>query len=301
MSLYGAWLSWLHFGSLLGPIISAGGIVLLIVAEHCASDRHRVRAVAFGFLGLVAAIVSANVVLVRTAETDASKVQAAASGNLARVQADATLKDAQAAYADAKAALAVAEVRRKTECATGRGKNCRDLERKEDAARGKVDDAGAKVADARTRIASLGVTEIVSPAAMTIAAFLGPWAETYQRVLQLAPAVWLELSSPLLLAYGFSPVARNPQPVAPAVPTSSRRRRGRRKRSLHQHGTNQHTCPTAIPTSSVGRGKAYDLARLQRDRPDLHKRVVAGELSANKAMIIAGFRKQKHLKLVSSQ
>lgn len=40
------------------------------------------------------------------------------------------------------------------------------------------------------------------------------------------------------------------------------------------------------------RGRAYDLRRLAAHRPDLHERVCAGELSANRAAIEAGFRKQ---------
>jgi hypothetical protein len=35
----------------------------------------------------------------------------------------------------------------------------------------------------------------------------------------------------------------------------------------------------------------HTIARLQRDNPELHERVVSGELSANKAAIEAGFRK----------
>jgi hypothetical protein len=35
--------------------------------------------------------------------------------------------------------------------------------------------------------------------------------------------------------------------------------------------------------SSQGTSKAYIVSRLKRDRPDLFERVVAGELSANKA------------------
>ena len=36
---------------------------------------------------------------------------------------------------------------------------------------------------------------------------------------------------------------------------------------------------------------AYAVRRLRKDRPDLHGRVLDGELSANAAMIEAGFRK----------
>ena len=44
--------------------------------------------------------------------------------------------------------------------------------------------------------------------------------------------------------------------------------------------------------SSQGTSKAYTVSRLKRDRPDLFEKVVAGELSANKAAIEAGFRRR---------
>ena len=44
------------------------------------------------------------------------------------------------------------------------------------------------------------------------------------------------------------------------------------------------------PTFERGTSATYALRRLQRDRPDLADRVVEGELSANAAMIKAGFR-----------
>src|SRR5262249_42283885 len=77
----------------------------------CLASHHGgggLRGALLGLMGLVAAIISANVVLTRTAETDAAKVQATSSGNLARQQAHAALEDARAAQADAKTALAVA-------------------------------------------------------------------------------------------------------------------------------------------------------------------------------------------------
>jgi hypothetical protein len=39
-----------------------------------------------------------------------------------------------------------------------------------------------------------------------------------------------------------------------------------------------------------GTSKSYTVSRLKRDRPDLFERVVAGELSANRAAIEAGYR-----------
>jgi hypothetical protein len=45
-----------------------------------------------------------------------------------------------------------------------------------------------------------------------------------------------------------------------------------------------------------GTSAAAALRRLEKDRPDIHARVLAGELSANAGMVEAGFRKprQRH-------
>jgi hypothetical protein len=42
-----------------------------------------------------------------------------------------------------------------------------------------------------------------------------------------------------------------------------------------------------------GNSNAYAIARLRRDRPDIHARVLAGELTPNAGMIEAGFRKKR--------
>lgn len=47
-----------------------------------------------------------------------------------------------------------------------------------------------------------------------------------------------------------------------------------------------------------GNSKAYTVSRLKRDRPDLFEKVVAGELSANKAAIEAGFRRKPERKVL---
>lgn len=52
----------------------------------------------------------------------------------------------------------------------------------------------------------------------------------------------------------------------------------------HNNGTNP---------SPQGKSVASALRRLCKDRPDLHARVMAGELSANKAMVEAGFRPRR--------
>jgi hypothetical protein len=44
---------------------------------------------------------------------------------------------------------------------------------------------------------------------------------------------------------------------------------------------------------ATGNSVDYALDRLRRDRPDLHRAVLSGSISANRAMISAGFRKKK--------
>jgi hypothetical protein len=51
--------------------------------------------------------------------------------------------------------------------------------------------------------------------------------------------------------------------------------------------------PDNVSVDSFGNSKAYTLARLDRDRPELAERVRAGELSANAAAIEAGFRRKR--------
>jgi hypothetical protein len=61
-------------------------------------------------------------------------------------------------------------------------------------------------------------------------------------------------------------------------------------RSVGQHGKYSDKEGSA---TFHGRGSDYALARLRKDRPDIHARVLAGELSAHAGMIEAGFRKKR--------
>lgn len=66
--------------------------------------------------------------------------------------------------------------------------------------------------------------------------------------------------------------------------------------ALHSHeeagalgGRGKKACSNAMGFSS-DRGATYTLRRLKRDKPELAKRVIDGELTANAAAIKAGFR-----------
>lgn len=60
------------------------------------------------------------------------------------------------------------------------------------------------------------------------------------------------------------------------------------------NGTNQHgkVVDNVNTLRPDGNGRTQALRRLRKDRPDLHERVLAGELSPHGAMVQAGFRKR---------
>ena len=62
--------------------------------------------------------------------------------------------------------------------------------------------------------------------------------------------------------------------------------------ALQAHGGDRRSEQGSIPTLKVGRGREYDVARLDRYSPELAAEVRAGNLSANAAAIQAGFRKK---------
>lgn len=260
---YGAWLSWCHFQSPLGPLVAISAAVLLVIAEHTWRHQRR-RALLLGLLGVAAAVISATVVVDRVTATDQARVQGTRNANHPGVEA-------QRALAEAKAELQVAAEEAKAECQTGRGKRCTELERREAAAR-------QRVAEARAKVVAAGVQADEDPAA----ALFGAWAGLYRRLLPLALPAWLEIAAPALMAYGFAPLqCKAPAPLQPALQHKAPRKAGR-KATRPKYGT-----------------VAYWLARLDRDRPDLAKLVRAGRISANLAAIRAGWRKSP-VRLVSA-
>lgn len=68
-------------------------------------------------------------------------------------------------------------------------------------------------------------------------------------------------------------------------------------------GTNQYGdggSNTEIDRTPRGTTATYAIARLRRDRPDIHDRVLAGEISPHAGMIEAGFRKKAVRKRLTS-
>ena len=192
---YSAWASWSHVYDILGPLAAVSAAILLALCEHAWRDRQWIRFGLLGLLGIAAAVISGSVVLERVSATSETRVHAKRSDNLPRTEAKAALDQAQKALSIAEAATAA-------ECKSGRGTRCTGLEKREDAARSRVEDA-------RSKLVGLGAQTAENPAA----SLLGPWAETFQLATLLGLPVWLELAAPVVLAYGFAPGPRKePEP-----------------------------------------------------------------------------------------
>jgi len=60
-------------------------------------------------------------------------------------------------------------------------------------------------------------------------------------------------------------------------------------------GTNQHSAGNNVPSLGRPEGNtaAKAIRRLRKERPDLHAKVIAGELSPHAAAVEAGFRRRK--------
>jgi hypothetical protein len=187
---YSAWTSWEHFHNLLGPLAAISAAAMLIFCEHAARDRQWVHFGLLALLGITAAVISSSVVLQRNADTQARTLQGTMSSNLAKVEA-------QKALAEAKDEIAKAEAAASKECGSGRGPRCGALESREREAR-------QRLAETRSKVVGLGAAAAVNP----VANVMGGWAETFNRAMAVAPAIWLELAAPALLAFGFAPWPR---------------------------------------------------------------------------------------------
>jgi hypothetical protein len=95
------------------------------------------------------------------------------------------------------------------------------------------------------------------------------------------------------VAYSHSPAARARVKAARAAQRDdakdrAQQRPGGRPKTVDNGGGNINS------SRPSGTSKAYALRRLRKDRPDLHTRVLAGEISAHAGMVEAGFRKRTY-------
>jgi hypothetical protein len=212
---YSAWLSWEHFGALLGPLAAVSAAALFVFCEWAARDRQWHHALILGVLGLASAILSGSVVLIRNADTQAARVQAVETDNLPRTEA-------QKALEEAKTALSTAEAESKAECRSGRGRACADLDQREAAAR-------KRVGEARSKLVGFGARSSTNPVASVIGE---EWAEIFHRAIAVGPSLWLELAAPALLAYGLAPGPRKEAEPGKRPKRRKKRRSPRRPPTL---------------------------------------------------------------------
>lgn len=222
---WSAYQSWQHNPwDLTGPLAAVSAAAFFVFAEHAAKGRQWVHFGVLGGLGLLAAVISGSVVLQRNAESQAKREASAQSRNLPGQQANGSLVAAEAELARASAKAAV-------ECAKGdtvktvRTKDgavktvvipntrCSSLTQRETEAR-------ARVATARQKVVDAGASTAENP----VASVMGGWAATFHWAMAVAPAIWLELAAPALLAFGFAPWPRH------MVPERKKRARRRKKK-----------------------------------------------------------------------
>jgi hypothetical protein len=129
--------------------------------------------------------------------------------------------------------------------------------------------AEAAVVEARLQLQAAPAPKAADPAAQRLAAILGISESAIALYVPLILPTALELGGFLLLALGLSDGAP-PRSTTKAVEQIIRE------------------AQAAKPKSGT---RAYWLARLQRERPDLAARVAAGKLSVYRASIEAGMRK----------
>jgi hypothetical protein len=181
--------------------------VLLALCERAWRDREVIRFLLLGVAGIAAAVFSGTVVLERIAHSQAARLSASRTDNLPKAEA-------QKALDEAKKSLEKAEAEARDECRSGRKLRCEATELREKAARDRV-------AEARTRLVSLGAASSETP----VASVLGEWTETYHRVMPLALPMWLELTAPIVLAYGFAPAPhKEPEPSRPKAKRRKKKR-----------------------------------------------------------------------------
>jgi hypothetical protein len=225
-TVWSAYQSWQHNPwDFTGPLAAVSAAALFTFCEHAAKGRQWVHFGTLGILGLLAAVISGSVVLQRNAESQAKREESAQSRNLPGQDAQKALLAAEAELKDASAAA-------KVECAKGdtvktvRTKDggvkavvvpntrCSSLTKRETEARARVETARQKVVEAGAQTAENPVASV-----------MGGWAETFHRAMAVAPAIWLELAAPALLAFGFAPWPnKEPEPLKKAKRRKKKRR-----------------------------------------------------------------------------
>jgi hypothetical protein len=207
---YSAWASWSHGQDLIGPLAAISAAVLLCFTEYARRDRQYVMAGCLLVLGLAAAAISGSIVLQRVSHGQEARTHQARSANMPR-------QEAQKALAEAQQALKSAQVEASDACDSGPTKACKGMEKREEAAR-------QRVVKARSELVALGAETALDP----VGGILGAHAETLRLASVLGLPLWLEISAPVVLAYGFAPGPRERQEPQPKVRRSAKKRAARK-------------------------------------------------------------------------
>jgi hypothetical protein len=260
------WLNATHIAHTEGwgsPLVAAGVIVTLCAAvtppfaERAAKTGQPAKAVLLWTFFALAVSFSASI----------ARSSGYASGKVATVeQANESAKLAKEAYEAAKQT-------QQDECKK-RGARCRAAE-----------DA---VSAARAKLATSAPVQSADPGAERLAAVLGIQPGTVQLYAPLLLPIGLELGGFIFLEAGLAPtrrrddeiaIATEVQEVAKSVPADATE-------------TQEIATPAAEIAKPAATGtRAYYLARLQREFPELATQVASGKTSVFRASVQAGLRK----------
>ena len=262
------WLNATHIAHTEGwgsPLVAAGVIVTLCAAvtppfaERAAKTGQPAKAVLLWAFFALAVSFSLSASIARSSGYTASKV--------------ATVEQANEGAKLAKEAYEAAKQTQQDECKK-RGARCRAAE-----------DA---VTAARAKLATAAPVQSADPGAERLAAVLGIQPSTVQLYAPLLLPLGLELGGFIFLAAGLAPARRRENEIAVAIEEQEI------VATEPAAGTELHEVATPaveIAKPAATGTRAYYLARLQREFPELATQVASGELSVFAASVQAGLRK----------
>jgi hypothetical protein len=263
------WLNATHIAHTEGwgsPLVAAGVIVTLCAAvtppfaERAAKTGQPAKAVLLWTFFALAVSFSLSASIARSSGY--------AFGKVATVeQANESAKLAREAYEAAKQA-------QQDECKK-RGTRCRAAE-----------DA---VTAARAKLATAMPVQSADPGAERLAAVLGIQSSTVQLYAPLLLPIGLELGGFIFLAAGLAPARRRDDEIAVATEVQAVTKPVPAAATEMQ----EIATPAAEIAKPAATGtRAYYLARLQREFPELATQVASGELSVFRASVQSGLRKE---------
>jgi hypothetical protein len=205
------------------------------------------------------------------------------SSSIARSSGYAADKTASAEHSNeaarlAKEAYETAKALQEAECKTGRGNRCRAAEQ--------------AVVDARKALSTMTPTQSADPGTERLAAVLKIDQSTVQLYVPLFLPLGLELGGFIFLALGLAP-RRHEEPIARPVQevASPMRDDAKEPRTDANYSQAIATMMQAAAKPAAAGTRAYYLARLDRDFPEIAKRVHDGKLSVFRGCVEAGIRK----------